>query len=108
MAIERRIMTPGAERLAWRRLKVHGDSDARRRLVEHHIGLAMSIAGHVRGDHVGLPREDMLALACMLLVKAVDLFEPSRCFAFSTFASPYIFRRLGHAVRDASPLGGHV
>jgi RNA polymerase sigma-B factor len=80
---------------AWRE---HGDVDARNRLVEHHRWLTGYCAN--RFTQRGESREDLIQVASVGLVHAVDRFDPSRGVAFSTFAVPTIVGELRRHFRD--------
>jgi RNA polymerase sigma-B factor len=75
-----------------------GDRDLRDRLVEAHVGLAYKGAGRLSGRGVEL--EDLRQVALIALVRAVERFDPSRGFAFSTFATPTISGSLKRYLRD--------
>jgi DNA-directed RNA polymerase specialized sigma subunit len=102
--IPRRRLTPAQERLAWRAFKHHGSAVARDALTMHHVGLAHMLAMKVRAAHLGLSGDDILGFAYLYLLEAIDRFDPSLGYAFSTYAIARIKRRLMHAVRSATPL----
>ncbi|HZR96768.1 MAG TPA: sigma-70 family RNA polymerase sigma factor [Gaiellaceae bacterium] len=89
-----------AERLAARARR--GDADARRVLVEEHMGLVRSIAGRYRG--LGLPFEDLAQEGAIGLLRAVDEYDPDRGATFSTYA----FWRVRSAITHALTARGHV
>jgi RNA polymerase sigma-B factor len=67
-----------------RRVRDHDDQDARARLVEVYEPLARSMVGRVvRG---GDDRDELVQVALIGLLKAIDRFDPDRGVAFSTFA----------------------
>ena len=90
----------GAEDLSdqFAELRRTGDPDLRRRLIERHLPLARSIAGRYR--YTPQPLEDLVQVASLGLVKAVDAFDPGRGAAFATFAVPTILGELRHHMRD--------
>jgi RNA polymerase sigma-B factor len=63
-----------------------GDMSAREALVERYLPLARSAAR--RYFHTRAERDDLVQVASYGLVKAIDSFDPSRGFAFPTFAIP--------------------
>jgi RNA polymerase sigma-B factor len=78
----------GIELELWRRCKDDGDEDARGVLITRYLPIARSQAR--RYSSTGMPFEDLLQVASLGLIKAVDRFEPRRGVAFSTFAVPVI------------------
>jgi RNA polymerase sigma-B factor len=75
-----------------------GDTAIRNELVHHHRWLAAYCAN--RFAHRGEPREDLLQVAYVGLVNALDRFDPARGVRFSTFAVPTIMGELRRHFRD--------
>jgi RNA polymerase sigma-B factor len=82
------------------RWRAHGDQRARDALIEQFLPLAHRLAR--RYVSAGEPYEDLVQIASLGLVKAVERFEPSRGYAFSTFAVPTIVGELKRYFRDSS------
>jgi RNA polymerase sigma-B factor len=76
----------------------HGDAAAREALVERFLPLARQLAR--RYQRGGEPLDDLVQVASLGLLKAIDRFEPDRPTAFSSFAVPTILGELKRHFRD--------
>lgn len=72
------------------------------RLVELNLGLAASVAMRFRGR--GADQEDLVQIGSIGLLKAVRSFDPTRGFAFSTYAVPLIIGEIRRFLRDDGAL----
>ncbi|HEV2069988.1 MAG TPA: SigB/SigF/SigG family RNA polymerase sigma factor [Acidimicrobiales bacterium] len=74
------------------------DPKLRDQLIEAHLGLAEYLAR--RFSNRGEPLDDLVQVASLGLVKAVERFEPGRGLEFTTFATPTIVGELKRHFRD--------
>src|SRR4051795_13578591 len=81
----------------WRRAG-GGDLAARGRLIEMHMPLARSLAVQYR--HAREPLDDLIQVANLGLIKAVDRYDPGRGIAFTSYAVPTILGELKRHFRD--------
>ena len=80
------------------RLAETRDPALRNELVTAHLGLAEYLAR--RFDNRGEQVDDLVQVASVGLVKAVDRFDPSRGLEFATYATPTIVGELKRHFRD--------
>jgi RNA polymerase sigma-B factor len=75
-----------------------GDVQARDAIVMRFMPLARQLASRYR--HAGEPQEDLVQVACVGLLKAVDRFEPERGHTFTKYAVPTMLGELKRHFRD--------
>jgi RNA polymerase sigma-B factor len=74
------------------------EASVRDELIEAHLGLAEYLAR--RFSNRGEPLDDLVQVASVGLVKAVDRFDPERAVEFSTYATHTIVGELKRHFRD--------
>lgn len=77
---------------------VSDGQDAREALINHNLKLVVSIAKKYNNSHLTL--EDLISEGNMGLVKAVDKFDPSLGWRFSTCATPWIKQAITKSIID--------
>jgi RNA polymerase sigma-B factor len=75
-----------------------GDLTAREELVTRFLPLARQLANRYR--HAGEPYEDLVQVACLGLIKAIDRYEPERGSGFTKYAVPTMLGELKRHFRD--------
>ena len=76
------------------------DRAIRNQLIERHMGIAHHLARRYRDR--GVADDDLIQVAMIGLLKAVERFDPERGSAFSTFATPTVLGELRRYFRDAT------
>lgn len=75
----------------WREYKASGEPHLQEELVIHYQGLVYKLAHKIgRKLRQGAEVEELISDGMLGLVKAIDAFDPSRGFQFSTYATPVI------------------
>src|SRR3954469_15407079 len=86
------------ERVLLRRYHEDGDTVARDRLAEEMLPLARALAGRFAGR--GEPLDDLVQVACIGIMKAIDGFDISREVRFSSYATPTVLGEIKRHFRD--------
>lgn len=81
-------------------LAAQGDQNAKNKLIESNLRLVVSLAKHYQG--CGLSFQDLIQEGNIGLIKAVDKFDVSKGFRFSTYASWWIKQAISRALADQS------
>lgn len=89
---------PANERDLWERLRRRRDPLARDELVRAYLPLAARMARRYAG--ISEPYDDLLQVASLGLVNAVDRFDPARGIPFIGFAKPTILGEIKRHFRD--------
>jgi RNA polymerase sigma-B factor len=75
-----------------------GEAQARDQLVERFLPLARQLAR--RNPRASEPLDDLMQVASLGLIKAIDRFDPDRDIAFSSYAVPTILGEIKRYFRD--------
>jgi RNA polymerase sigma-B factor len=86
------------ERMLLRRYHVDGDTRARDLLAEEMLPLARALAGRYAGR--GEPLDDLVQVACVGIMKAIEGFDLSRDVRFSSYATPTVLGEIKRYFRD--------
>src|SRR3982750_1668530 len=86
------------ERLLLERYHHRGDRIARDQLAEEMLPLARALAGRYAGR--GEPLDDLVQVACIGIIKAIDGFDLSREVRFSSYATPTVLGEIKRYFRD--------
>ncbi len=90
---------PGAERDLFARWQKDGDETAREALVQRFMPLTRSLAR--RYNRSSEPFEDLVQVATLGLLKAIDRYDPARGFSFQSFAVPTVLGEMRRYFRDS-------
>jgi RNA polymerase sigma-B factor len=91
-------VSPTREKDLWRRLVEQRDQRAREELVAIYLPMARRMASRYAG--VVEPYDDLVQVASVGLLNAIDRFDPSRGTPFIGFAKPTIMGELKRYFRD--------
>ena len=94
----RRGSAVGREKELWKRLKRDRDQRAREELVKIYMPVARRMAGRYAG--VVEPYDDLVQVACLGLLNAIDRYDIDRETPFIGFAKPTIMGELKRYFRD--------
>ena len=81
-----------------RRYHEEGDLSARDELAEEMLPLARALAGRYSGR--GEPLDDLVQVACVGIIKAIDGFDMRREVRFSSYATPTVLGEIKRHFRD--------
>lgn len=74
----------------------NGDKEARDRLISANMRLVINVARAYKSHSI--PLDDLVQEGAIGLIRAIDRFDPSKGFRFSTYATHWIRQAVGRAV----------
>lgn len=77
---------------------IYAGKRAKERFVQSNLRLVTSISRKYIG--LGLPLLDLIQEGNLGLIRAIDKFDPSKGFKFSTYATPWIQQHISKAIAD--------
>src|SRR3954464_6552626 len=86
------------ERALLKRYHERGDAAARDQLAEEMLPLARALAGRYAGR--GEPLDDLVQVACIGIMKAIEGFDLGREVRFSSYATPTVLGEIKRHFRD--------
>lgn len=95
------LLTPEEEIECGKRLK-QGDEQARQRLIEGNLRLVISIAKRYKSFNGFLSLSDLIQDGNIGLIRATELFDYSKGFKFSTYATWWINQSIRRSIADNS------
>lgn len=95
------LLTPEEEIECGKGLK-QGDEQARQRLIEGNLRLVISIAKRYKSFNGFLSLSDLIQEGNVGLIKATELFDYSKGFKFSTYATWWINQSIRRSIADNS------
>jgi len=80
--------------------QLKASSDAKNKLITSNLGLVYSTIRNANYRKNGISEEELVQEGCLGLIRAAELFDPSKGFRFSTYATIWIKGTLGNSRVD--------
>lgn len=93
------LLTPLQEIELSRRIK-EGDTEAKKKMTEANLRLVVNLAKGYRGQGLGF--SDLIQEGSFGLMKAVEKFDPTKGYRFSTYATWWIKQAISRSLADKS------
>lgn len=96
------LLTKEQELELGKRIKDEGDKDARDRMVMSNMRLVVSVAKPFMNNYHGISLEDLVSFGTLGLMTAVDKYDYTLGYKFSTCAVPWIKQAIMKGIADNS------
>ena len=96
--IRRKPLLSAKDEMALTKRVKAGDFEARQQMIEHNLRLVVNIAKHYQNRNVAFL--DLIEEGNLGLMHALDKFDPSRGFRFSTYATWWIRQNIERAIMN--------
>lgn len=96
------LLTAAQELELGRRIKEENDEDAREKMINHNLRLVVSVAKKFNNGNHSIPLEDLIAEGTTGLMTAVDKYDYTLGYRFSTCAVPWIKQAITKSIIDHS------
>jgi len=97
-----RLLTAKEELELGRRIKDENDEDARQLMIKHNLRLVVSIAKPFKNSYNNMSLEDLIAEGTTGLITAVEKYDYTLGYRFSTCAVPWIKQAITKSIIDKS------
>ena len=92
------LLSESEEKNLWNEIIYKHNNFAKKKMIESNLRLVVSVAKHYQ--NCGLSFEDLIQEGSIGLMKAVDKFDMSKGYRFSTFAPWWIRQSISRAIAD--------
>lgn len=104
LSVKRNILSREEVNVLIKKAK-EGCLDSRNKVIEHNLGLIpKEVSRYVYSNYATINFEDLYQQGVLGLFEAVEGYDPSKGFAFSTYALWWIRQRIGRYVQDNQSL----
>lgn len=96
------LLNAEQEKELGRRIKDEGDEDARQTMINSNLRLVVKVAKQYKNGNHGIAFEDLIMEGTAGLITAVEKYDYTRGFRFSTCAVPWIKQAITKCIADKS------
>lgn len=97
-----KVLSKEEEAELFKKYQENHDENAKRKIAEHNLRLAFSIASRFARVYPEMEIEDVVQFGNLGLLKAIDYFDYSKGFKFSTYATWWIGQAIRRGISDSS------